>query len=110
MRLGSVGAFCGGVPVVLVQLGAGPAVLEADVGDVFCGVFLCAVEAVAGFFGAAGDLDADEVAVGVALRAVASVEGVARKGDAFDGGLFVDDDVKTDGGGISNHGGGFFGC
>lgn len=110
MRFGAMRAFCGGVPVVLVQLGACPAVLHADVGDVEGGVFFCAAEAVAGFFGAAGDLDADEVAVGKALRAVASVEGVARKGDAFDGVLFVDDDVKTDGGGISNHGGGFFGC
>lgn len=66
MGFGSVGAFGGGVPVVLVQLGACPAVLHADVGDVFCGVGLGALEAVAGFFGGAGDLKADEVAVGVA--------------------------------------------
>ena len=74
MGFGAMGAFGGGVPVVLVQLGAGPAVLEADVGDVFCGVGLGAVEAVAFRVHAAGDLKADEVAVGVACRAIASVD------------------------------------
>ena len=108
MGFGSVGAFGGGVPVVLVQLGAGPAVLQADVGDVFCGVGLGAVEAVAFRVHAAGDLKADEVAVGKALRAIASVEGVAAEGDAFDGVLFVDHDVETDGAVVCAHGLRFF--
>ena len=56
---------------MLVELFRAPAVLHADVGDVEGGVFFCAAEAVAGFFGAACDLDADEVAVGKALRAAA---------------------------------------
>ena len=108
MRFGAMRAFGGGVPVVLVQLGAGPAVLEADVGDVFCGVGLGAVEAVAFRVHAAGDLKADEVAVGVALRAVASVEGVAAEGDALDGGFFIDHDVETDGAVVCAHGLRFF--
>lgn len=104
---GAVGAGGAAVPVVLVELGAGPAVLAADVGDVEGGVGFGLVEAVAGGVHAAGDFDADEAAVGVACGAVAGVPGVARKGDAFDGLGFVDDDVKAGGCCAGDHGGGF---
>lgn len=104
---GAVGAGGAAVPVVLVELGAGPAVLSADVGDVEGGVGFGLVEAVAGGVHAAGDFDADEAAVGVACGAVAGVPGVAHKGDAFNGLGFVDDNVKAGGCCAGNHGGGF---
>ena len=105
---GAVGAGGAAVPVMLVELGAGPAVLAADVGDVAGGVGFGLGEAGAGGVHAAGDFQADEVAVGVACGAVAGVPGVAREGDAFDGLGFVDDDMKAGGAGAGDHGGGFF--
>ena len=103
VQFGAVWAFGLRVPIVLVDFVGGPAVLDADPGDVFDGVLFGAVELIVAVIHAAGDLDADEVAVGETVGTVAGVECVAAERDALDGFALIDDGVETGGAAVVDH-------